>query len=148
MISSATSFSWRSSVDTVGNADDLISDFFLVALLGLLAQLLLASQVQTEGKCSLVDLLHDFCLEILAGSLLLGQVKGDGGLNGLDLLGLALIHNLTGQTLGSKLLMKAGDLLVERLEFLLLRDLGTEKLVVQHLQLELHCVAAGLLLVL
>ena len=30
--------------------------------------------------------------------LLLGQVKGDGGLDGLDLLGLALVHDLGFET--------------------------------------------------
>ena len=48
--------------------------------------------------------------------LLLGQVKGDSGLDGLDLLGLALVHDLTGEALGGELLVEAGDLLVEWLQ--------------------------------
>ena len=48
--------------------------------------------------------------------LLLGEVEGGGGLDGLDLLGLALVHDLAGEALGSKLLVEAGNLLVEGLQ--------------------------------
>ena len=95
--------------------------------------------------------------------LLGGEVEGDPGLDGLDLLGLALIHNLAGKTLGGELFVQARNLLVEwlhdtglsrleiaglggqaHLELLFLGDLCTEQLVVKHLELELDGIAASL----
>ena len=38
-------------------------------------------------------------------------------LHALDLLGLALVHHLTGEALGSELLLQLGDLLVQRLRY-------------------------------
>merc|ERR1719158_1617356 len=135
-------------VHTVGDADDLISDLLLVTFLGFLAEFLLTGQVEAEGEGSLVHLLHDLGLEVLARSLFLGEVQRDGGLHSLDLLGLALIHHFTREALGSELLVESRNLLVKWLELLLLGDLGTEELVVEHLQLELHGVTTSLLLVL
>merc|ERR1712086_927340 len=134
-------------INTVGDANDLICDFFLMTLLGLLAQLLLTSKVEAQCECSLINLLHDLGIEILTGTLLGSQVQGDGALDRLDLLRLALVHDLAGQALGAELLHETLDLFVERAQLLLLGDLGAQKLVVEHLKLELGGVAAGLLLV-
>merc|ERR1712086_1010187 len=125
-------------INTVGDANDLICDFFLMTLLGLLAQLLLTSKVEAQCECSLINLLHDLGIEILTGTLLGSQVQGDGALDRLDLLRLALVHDLLHETL---------DLLVQRAQLLLLGDLGAKELVVKHLKLELGGVAASLLLV-
>ena len=55
-------------------ADDLICHLLLVPLLGLLAQLLLASQVQSQGESGLIDLSADLLLEVLPGAALPGDV--------------------------------------------------------------------------
>merc|ERR1719486_1317933 len=134
-------------VNAVCDADDLICDLLLVALLSLLTQLLLASEVEAQGESGLVDLLHDLSIEVLACTLLGGEVQGDAALDRLDLLGLALVHHLTGKALGSELLHETVDLLVEWAELLLLSDLSAEELVVEDLELELGSIATSLLLV-
>merc|ERR1711957_673574 len=101
--------------------------------------------ISTGDQCVYED--YYTSLSTGTGTLLSGQVEGDAALDRLDLLGLALIHDLAGEALGSKLLHEALDLLVEWAKLLLLGDLCPEELVIENLELELGSIAASLLLV-
>merc|ERR1711959_60215 len=132
-------------VQRLCDAQDLVRDLLLAALLRLVTTFLLACEVLTEVDTSLVDLLDDLSLKLLA---LLVDLNCHTGLEVLHIVVELRVEDLQLVTLGANVEAKTFNQDVEWLQALVLAALVAHDLLVNGAALELHHGRAGLLLVL